>query len=324
MNNERGIIPLVPKWRMGSAAAQVTCAAVKGDRVAHMITGNARTLYDPRAYHTLQTNFIEAFGGRYNTFLYLKLSDDVLANVKKRYSSSISEDKLADALKVLAPTDYVITAQNKNVRNPNCSLVGFRPDLIRLVAQLHTLRECFRLVQKFEESNRMKFDWITRLRPDTVIAYPIKPYCFFDRQYTYLPATPPIQRDLSKFEDVHYYIDHAAILPRVQAPGLVQAFDEYAKCRGNLEWRYKRPGPRGERITDIQAFLFWTNPGRNFKIRSADIPVVLFREDKEVMREMCENQYNGKNGNWMVFTALGPELCKSFLVTEVNRKVALS
>ena len=314
--------------RYGSAGAIVTCAAAKGNpwsssnRVAHMIAGNARTLYDARAYQTIQTNFIEAFGGIYNTFVYLKLEDDKLANVKTRYAASVDEKRLADALRVLAPTDQVISVKNKDVRNPKCNLVGYRTDLIRLVAQLDTLRECFRLVEKYEAAHGMKFDWITRLRPDTVIAYPIKPMCFFDSHFTYLPGKPPGQRAVNSFLDAHFYIDHAAIMPRDQAPGLTTAYDEYANCHGDLEWRYQKN--QHDMITDIQAYLLWQKPGRKFKIRAEDIPVVLFREDRAIMKDMCGKQYNGMNDQWKVFDGIGPALCENFLVKDAPRTIGIS
>ena len=56
--------------RRGSPATDALCSGAShlhdtGSRVAHLIVGNARTLHQPRAYQSIQTNFIEAFGGEY-------------------------------------------------------------------------------------------------------------------------------------------------------------------------------------------------------------------------------------------------------------------
>ena len=81
---------------------------------------------------------------------------------------------------------------------------------------------------------------------------------------------------------MHFYIDHVSIMPRTQAPHLVKAYDTYAECTGQLEWRYEMPpvrrGDVNRKITDIQAYLLWQQPGKPFKIRTEVIPAVLLRE----------------------------------------------
>ena len=320
--------------RLGSLGSQATCngTSTKIPRVAHCIAGNARTLYDSRAFNTIQDHFINAFGGRYNTFMYLKLEDDKLLD-QNRFTPKVDRERIQHAIDVLKPTSLVI-GNNKpksDIVNTGCKLPGFNPSVLpRLLAQLDTLRECFRLVEAYESEHAITFDWVTRLRPDTAIVFPVKPHCFFDEAFTYLPGE--IQHDTSSMEQTGMYIDHgkmivfpvsflvsylglslplrralAGIFPRKQAEGLFLAIEEYKRCQGSMDWRYG-----GKKITDIQAHLFWDR-GTKFNIRTEQIPVVLLRERKRDMKQMCHHQYNGEVAKWKIFSMKGPDLCEQVM-----------
>ena len=163
----------------------------------------------------------------------------------------------------------------------------------------------------------LRFDWVSRLRPDAAFVYPVKPWCFFHTGFSYLPGAPPVQRVVTKMETTGLYIDHAGLYPRSQADGLFHAMDAYDRCAeesGQLEWRYQNE--RGQLVTDIQAHLYFTAPGRKFQVRVEEFPVVLLRETQPSMGGMCQAQYNGGAGNtWRIFDGpFGPGLCTAIMV----------
>ena len=101
----------------------------------------------------------------------------------------------------------------------------------------------------------------------------------------------------------------AGIFPRKQAEGLFLAFEEYKRCQGAMDWRYG-----GKKVSDIQAHLFWDR-GSKFKIRTEQIPVVLLRERKKDMQNMCHHQYNGEVAKWKMFSK-GPVLCEEVMTID--------
>ena len=239
-----------------------------GKRIAHCIAGSARTLWHHKAHGTIQSNFIEGLGGDYNTFMYIKLDDSRAA------AQSLTHHKngvhplnaqlgiLRTAFKVLAPTTLVVAPNTPPEaflpRQSGCRLGGFtEANQVNLVGQIDTLRDCFRLVEEYERDKSMRFDWVTRIRPDTSIVRPVPAWCSFETQFSYLP------RDL--------YIDHVGVFSRVQSEGLFLAADQFYGCRGGQinDW----VGPKG---VNIQAALL-AKPPLVGNIKYADIPVVLLR-----------------------------------------------
>ena len=260
-------------------------------RVAHCIVGSARTLWHPHAYKSIQNNFIEALGGSYNTFMYLKLEDSkelfpvTKLNKNRRPTYNARLEELNDAIAYLNPTKVVI-APEKPVevylkQFSGCSLVGFHDNNIEnLVGQIDTLRDCFRLVEEYESSEGMRFDWVTRIRPDTAIVRPVVPVRTLDSRFFYLSSQA--------------YVDHIGIFSRNLATHFFTFSDKFfSQCpEGILDWRTSRG------IDNIQAFMFEHPPFVGKRIFTP-IPVVIIRAEEKAMTDKCQifvNHYHSVYG----------------------------
>jgi hypothetical protein len=94
------------------------------------------------------------------------------------------------------------------------------------VGQIDTLRDCFRLVEDFEEPIQMKFNWVTRIRPGSMVLRPVAPVCTLDPRFFYLPATS--------------LIDWAGIFGREASGPFLRYVDGFFGCKsGVLDWRKK-------------------------------------------------------------------------------------
>jgi hypothetical protein len=248
-------------------------------RVAHCIVGSARTLWHPHAYKSIQDNFISALGGNYNTFMYIKLEDSkelfpalkVGHGHRPIYNAHL--EQLDDAIAFLNPTKLIIAPEKPiNVyskREAGCSLVGYSDLAVAgLVGQIDTLRDCFRLVEEFESTEGMRFDWVTRIRPDTAIVRPVVPLCTLNSRYFYLSSQA--------------FIDHVGIFGRDSATAFFTFIDGfYSQCpRGVLDW--KTSGG----ITDIQAAMFERPPLLGNRMKTP-IPVVIIRAETNAMADKC-------------------------------------
>jgi hypothetical protein len=54
------------------------------------------------------------------------------------------------------------------------------------MGQIDALRDCFRLVEEYETGEGMRFDWVTRIRPDTAIVRPVVSVKTLDSRFFYL------------------------------------------------------------------------------------------------------------------------------------------
>lgn len=248
-------------------------------RVAHCIVGSARTLWHPHAYKSIQDNFISALGGNYNTFMYLKLEDSkgILPALKVGHGHrpiyNAHLEQLHDAIAYLNPTKLIVAPEKPiNVyskREAGCSLVGYSDVAVAgLVGQIDALRDCFRLVEEFEATEGMRFDWVTRIRPDTAIVRPVVPLCTLNSRYFYLSSQA--------------FIDHVGIFGRDLASAFFTFSDGfYNQCpRGVLDWR-KSGG-----VTDIQAAILERPPLLGNRM-STPIPVVIIRAEINAMADKC-------------------------------------
>mmetsp|Transcript_27893 Transcript_27893/g.57319 ORF Transcript_27893/g.57319 Transcript_27893/m.57319 type:complete len:405 (+) Transcript_27893:264-1478(+) len=164
-------------------------------RVAHCIAGSARTLWHPRVYKRLQDNFIDALGGNYTTFMYLKLTDSKSLLETKQHIKTFAPklDSLSAALAYMKPYK-VIFAPEKNPsvygsRESGCSLIKLDPEIAaNLIGQLDTLRDCYRMIEDYEEVEGARFDFVTRIRPDSAVLRPVQSVHTLSSAKAYYPT----------------------------------------------------------------------------------------------------------------------------------------
>eukprot|EP00613_Pedinella_sp_CCMP2098_P031528 CAMPEP_0171739118 /NCGR_PEP_ID=MMETSP0991-20121206/34036_1 /TAXON_ID=483369 /ORGANISM="non described non described, Strain CCMP2098" /LENGTH=693 /DNA_ID=CAMNT_0012336661 /DNA_START=172 /DNA_END=2250 /DNA_ORIENTATION=- len=244
-------------------------------RVAHCVAGSARTLWHPKAYKQLQDNFIDALGGDYNTFMFLKLSDSKATYSGLGRSFAPELESLSAALAYMHPTKLVFApekpASSYSVRDSGCTLVDkFSKPVFagNILGQMDTLRDCYRLVEEFEVTEGIRFDFVTRIRPDTAVLQPVQSIHSLSPEKFYLPSS--------------LYIDHIGIFGRSISDEFFHIVDQfYGLCPGGtLTWLNHRGN------TDIQAHFFESSP---FLERRAaiPIPVILIRPFASDMQTMC-------------------------------------
>mmetsp|Transcript_27894 Transcript_27894/g.57320 ORF Transcript_27894/g.57320 Transcript_27894/m.57320 type:complete len:425 (+) Transcript_27894:264-1538(+) len=250
-------------------------------RVAHCIAGSARTLWHPRVYKRLQDNFIDALGGNYTTFMYLKLTDSKSLLETKQHIKTFAPklDSLSAALAYMKPYK-VIFAPEKNPsvygsRESGCSLIKLDPEIAaNLIGQLDTLRDCYRMIEDYEEVEGARFDFVTRIRPDSAVLRAVQSIHTLTSAKIYLPT-----RDDGNIDHIGIF-DHVGIFGRSFSDELfLRANRFYNACPGGfLTWL--EMNSRGPKI--------WAEK-RPEILTKIPIPVILIRASPEDMETVCRN-----------------------------------
>jgi len=251
------------------------------------LVGAARTLTIPRVYRSIKDNLIDSLSANTVTFAHLKLSD---APVKKQTKFGYFRRINASEVELKVPLEYikphqVVTYQGENddrLLNPKCPLsrewgIKHRRDTfftgdneVRLVGQLHAMYECYKSVLDYEKVSGVKFDAVTKIRPDTVWLFP---------SYT---AKELLLRE--KGEMVSHFLDLFIFAPRKYSDGFQMFYEKYIGCTSGLwKWAY----------TPEEAYEYpFIRSLRSHYYNDRKIPVVIRRANRNESsaREQCEKQ----------------------------------
>jgi len=143
----------------------------------------------------MRRNLIEAFGGSPKVFGALRLMD-VEAKGQRDYNFSsvhINDPSELDEVfskKYLNPSTIsflpsvsdLVKKAEKGEYTSECEgdFLSDPKQRGRMVGMFEAIGSCFDLVKEYEEKNEMKFDWVVRMRPDSVWTQSIQPYCFWN------------------------------------------------------------------------------------------------------------------------------------------------
>jgi hypothetical protein len=152
-------------------------------------------------------------------------------------------------------------------------LKGFRAEAqMNCVAQIDTLHSCFRLVEGYEFEHSMRFDVVTRIRPDSAFIHPMPALCSLDyTHFSYLPAS--------------YYLDHLGIFGRNQSDSLFKAVERFYHCHRDepdqeLDWT-------ANGAADIQKHILLQEPFRS-RIKELNMSIILLRADPDDQKRVCK------------------------------------
>ena len=178
--------------------ANIACQFYSRPRVAVALGGAARNLAQPLLYRSIRTNLVEAFGGDTTVFAILKLEDQRGAGASEGldFLKDAEEANIRHALEFIGVKSdrHVILSngtQLPNSRSPICGTPWYvtpgRPsDLYNsLLGQLNTRQQLYHLIEAEESRTGLAFDFIIYTRPDVSWPYPVKPFCFWDLNWTY-------------------------------------------------------------------------------------------------------------------------------------------
>ena len=188
-------------------------------KIAYCLSGGARTLSDRRVYYSMRKNLIEAFGGNPTVFAALRL-EDVPAKGQRDYNfSSISVHDVSDLDDVFShnmlnpsmvsylPTvsDVVLEAESGQLSSEcETGFVKIAKNRGRMVGMFEAIETCFDLVEEYEEDHEMKFDWVVRVRPDSLWTSSMEPYCFW-HVYDEAQKQDPGKRNSKQHPDLYYF-----------------------------------------------------------------------------------------------------------------------
>ena len=192
------------------------CSAYAQPNVAITVTGQLRRFLEPIVYVTLKENLINAFGGHFKTFIHIKTnvsSPEISMNLHKvsRY--------LDAQLRIQAAED--VAEKNLQCRyiSSDSSPGNLLPDFV--LYQYAGLKGAFAMLKRYEEENDMAFDWVLRVRTDTVFLAGVLPFCSYQSDRWYHQSLQ--------------WIDHFSMLPRRFAPALYEGvLEDHHACRGNV------------------------------------------------------------------------------------------
>ena len=221
--------------------------------VAHCVAGLARTFSHPWVYRNFRHNLVNGFGGRAALLLLLKIfgsdtakpweraaGNDDTAQSKRRMLQAAIEYVAPQMVRLLRDDATAEAAVNHdcNISWHGAPIGGVAPDLgsrtvaqrlfystaagrRRLAGQLTASAECLHMVEEYELAHGIRFNYVTRSRPDLAYLSPMLPYCFF--------ADPKV-----------LYIDKKdfflAMRREVASTLLAAPLEHYRMCRGTAWW----------------------------------------------------------------------------------------
>jgi len=198
---------------------------------------------------------------------------------KKKKTCSPKLESLSAALAYMKPYKVIFAPEKKtsvyDSRESGCSLVEFDPVMTgNFIGQLDTLRDCYRMVEDFEKTEGARFDFVTRIRPDSAVLRPVQSIHTLSSAKIYLPARDDgnIDRTLS------IAIDHIGIFGRLFSDEFFHMANIfYSACPGGtLTWL--KLNSRGPKV--------WAEK-RPEILTKIPIPVILIRASPEDMETVC-------------------------------------
>ena len=219
-------------------------------KVAHCSAGLARSFTQPVVYRSFRRNLLDAFGGRSATFLYLKTFDAVKKDRENRFPADAAEDRvprwdeqqkeqLRQALHFVQPQCVQLVHDESLEYNPRCNLGNSSNDtsagsyttpagLARHVGQLQSSMACLRMIEHHEANHSIRFDLVTRMRPDLAFLYPMEPYCMYMSQL----FSRLHQQRIALIDKK----DYLYIMTRRDATPLLSLLNIYHSCVGDSYW----------------------------------------------------------------------------------------
>lgn len=224
--------------------------------VAHCAAGLVRTFTHPLVYRSFKENLLHAMGGRHASFLLLKAFDLSSKDSRFRFAAQVADDvrswserhdtsdrrqSLHAALRFVRPQRVLLlTPRSESARlhehlNSNCSwgtgqntsdrgAYSTPAGVARHVGQMLSSASCLSMIEQHERTHGLRFDYVTRTRPDLGFLAPVRPYCafFFQKQ-------PPVAHLDAR--DFVYLMrrEHASAL-------LAQPLQIYQSCNGSASW----------------------------------------------------------------------------------------
>ena len=176
---------------------------------AHCVAGLVRSLPQPLVYRSLRRNMLDSFGGTPSVFLVIKIwnpatkhaghfpssaAEDLAQGT--HWSDEQAEEFLRPVLAELKPLVAGIRLLNASedtadqLINRRCSVQGrhyglksgvytTEAGLVRLVGQAAASDACLRMIETSERAAGVRFDFVTRSRPDLAYLAPVRSWRSF-------------------------------------------------------------------------------------------------------------------------------------------------
>ncbi len=234
-----------------SSVARVVCNYQEEPLVAVLILGHPRTLYAETTYETIIANAINAFGGDSKVFVYLQ--NDVPEGGRDLSDSNIT--LYTEAINRLNPVSHTFAQSFA----PHGCIIGPEEHQDRYMSQISSLKSAFKLITDYENRHNTTFDFVLRIRPDSVFLTGIRPYCFWGDGIG-VPQLP-------------VPMDYFNIVPRKYADTFFNMVDSLSPCPANFDinWHTDGGGPTGF----MRGFLLRNNISL---IDRWSMPIALVRE----------------------------------------------
>ena len=213
-------------------------------RVAHCVSGATRRLAVVQAQKLMKESIIDGLGGDEVVMFFVVHSTDTTYNGHRR-GERVRQTGAAEAIRGMNESVGVGKAEvvrDPSCKNPRararvncCGLKKMRWHVAVGPLMQFWIDECFEAVTQYERSQKVKFDWVTRIRPDVACAGPLPSLQSLDTSFLHAVAKENqcfwdtlflIPRHLlSRFREASFglYKKEAPLLPG----------DNAAACPGN-------------------------------------------------------------------------------------------
>mmetsp|Transcript_3243 Transcript_3243/g.4943 ORF Transcript_3243/g.4943 Transcript_3243/m.4943 type:complete len:338 (+) Transcript_3243:176-1189(+) len=245
---DRGASAVNSEFDLSPHISSLICRNFSRPRVAHCIAGLVRTLNDPIVHRSLKNNLVDSFGGEPVVFLNLR------PNGPKSDQASAPLNDIALAVNVLQPAKVVWHSYDASLAPLTCAYKKDSPFAtrtdnfpMRCAAQLKGVQECYSLVKEYESSKTrtdgvdFKFDWVFRVRTDTVFLQPLLPFCLYRNDRIYA-----------------HHVDFLNLVPRKYSDKWFNALDFFYTCNGSQ--RYGNPESFLTTLAEIENITLEDHP----------------------------------------------------------------
>eukprot|EP00274_Cyanoptyche_gloeocystis_P007489 CAMPEP_0196657618 /NCGR_PEP_ID=MMETSP1086-20130531/24475_1 /TAXON_ID=77921 /ORGANISM="Cyanoptyche gloeocystis , Strain SAG4.97" /LENGTH=214 /DNA_ID=CAMNT_0041990811 /DNA_START=446 /DNA_END=1090 /DNA_ORIENTATION=+ len=137
------------------------------------------------------------------------------------------ETKLQKATEYLNPVRFSKRTQHVAYNlNPKCLVKNKEKEvgMQKILQQYQGIKDCYELVTNYEKEKEFKYDWVARVRSDTVFYAAVLPYCAYEDKWYHPGLT---------------WIDHFSMIPRRYSDNLfLGVVEDYYACNGQIQHEY--------------------------------------------------------------------------------------
>lgn len=165
-------------------------------RIAYVFAGSIRSFVCPKVHWSIRSHLIDSLGGQPSVFIRTSIEDNWNSKTGEgsQWSPAYKKNEVNEALKILNPVkiDYFSFANqttDMKMNYPGRLHTMYRENDQRRYSMFYHRCMAYKMVQKYEKQNNMRFDWIVLARLDAAWLEPLCPITMYNSDRVWLTET---------------------------------------------------------------------------------------------------------------------------------------